>query len=197
MKNNRLKKQIDFIVEIDKLKNVYRQTFLMDGRRKENDAEHSWHITMMALLLSEHARGKKLNILRVFKILLIHDLVEIDAGDTFIYDIEKNRDKSKREKAAADRIFNILPADQADEFHGLWQEFEEGKSPESKFAASLDRLQPLLQNYITKGKAWKYHNIHSKQVIERNKCINEGSSIIWEYAKELINDSVNQGYLKK
>lgn len=196
MDYERLKKQIDFIVEMDKLKHVYRRTFLIQSEKRENDAEHSWHVALMALLLSEHARAEKLDIFRVVKMLLIHDLVEIDAGDTFIYDREKNKDKWVRERNAAKRIFNILPEDQADEFSSLWREFEEGRTPESKFAASLDRLQPILYNYETQGKLWKLHGIQSSQVIEVNKRMREGSSVLWNYAKKLISDAVQKGYLK-
>ena len=194
MINERLRKQIDFIIEIDKLKEIYRQTYIIHSKRKENDAEHSWMIAVMALLLSEYAE-KNIDIFRVVKMLLIHDLVEIDAGDTFIYDYKSNKDKLKREKAAADRIFNLLPSDQAEEVHSLWREFEARQSPEAKFAASLDRLQPLLHNYYIKGRSWKIHKIRSSQVIERNKHMKEGSSPLWNYAKELINESINRGYL--
>jgi putative hydrolase of HD superfamily len=142
--------QINFIIEIDKLKNVFRHTNLIHEERKENDAEHSWHIAMMTIVLSEYADTKGLDTLRIVKMLLIHDIVEIDAGDTFIYDKDKNRDKSRREQIAADRLFNLLPKDQAHELHNLWREFEEQKSPESRFAYAMDRLQPLLHNYSTK-----------------------------------------------
>ena len=198
MKNrDRLKKQISFITEIDKLKNIYRQTYLIHDDRHENDAEHSWHIALMAFILSEYAEERELDILRVVKMLLIHDIVEIDAGDTFIYDTEGNKDKQEREQKAAQRIFYLLPDDQAKELHELWEEFERQESQESKFAASLDRLQPLLYNYLTQGKSWKEHKIHSRQVKQRNEHMNNGSSILWNYAKKLIHNAVTRGYLQK
>jgi putative hydrolase of HD superfamily len=193
----RLKKQINFISEIDKLKNIGRQTYLIHDDRHENDAEHSWHIAVMALILSEYAEERRLDILRVVKMLLIHDIVEIDAGDTFIYDTEGNKDKWEREQKAAERIFHLLPDDQAKELYELWEEFEEKESEESKFAASLDRFQPLLHNYLTRGKAWKEHNIQSRQVKQRNEHMNNGSSRLWNYAKKLINSAVKRGYLHK
>lgn len=198
MKNReRLKKQINFISEIDKLKNIHRQTYLIHDDRHENDAEHSWHIAIMALILSEYAEEKGLDLLRVVKMLLIHDIVEIDAGDTFIYDTEGNKDKQEREQLAAQRIFHLLPDDQAKELHELWEEFEKQENQESKFAASLDRLQPLLHNYLTRGKSWKEHKIQSRQVKQRNEHMNNGSSILWNYAKKLIHSAVNRGYLQK
>ncbi len=193
--NDRLRKQIEFIMEIDKLKKVYRQTFLMDGSRKENDVEHSWHLAVMCILLSEHALHKDIDISRVIKMLLIHDIVEIDAGDTYCYDDILRENCLEREKKAADRLFNILPTDQAAEFKKLWDEFEQRVTPEARFAAALDRFQPLLHNYITNGKSWKDHGISSSKVIERNKSINEGSHVLWEYALQIINDSIKEGYL--
>ncbi len=195
MKKNRLKRQIDFIVELDKLKHIFRQTPLINGNRYENDAEHSWHVALMTLLLSEYADAKDTNLPCVVRMLLIHDLVEIDAGDTFVYDEEKNRDKSTRENVAAQRIFSILPTDQAREFRSLWEEFEKRESKEAKFAASMDSLEPLLYNYNTKGSSWKEHRIKSSQVLERNRHIGEASSVLWEYVKNLIADSVAKGYL--
>ncbi|HIH98108.1 MAG TPA: HD domain-containing protein [Thermoplasmata archaeon] len=197
MKNTRLKRQIEFIVEIDKLKNVYRQTFLINGSRKENDAEHSWHLAMMAILLSEYAEEKKIDILRIVKMVLIHDLVEIDAGDTYCYDVEKNKSKKEREKKAANRLFRLLPRDQGKEYLRLWGEFERNETPEACFAAALDRLQPLIHNYLTEGKSWIEHGVTSGQVIARNKHIKKGAPILWDYAEQIIRDSVNKGYLVK
>ena len=197
MNNKRLHKQLEFIIEIDKLKDIFRQTYLMNGQRKENDAEHSWHIALMAILLSEYANDKQLEISKIVKMLLIHDLVEIDAGDTYVYDKEHIKDKREREQRAAERIFNLLPEDQAKEFRRLWEEYEEQKTPESKFALSLDILQPLLHNYNTKGKAWKDHQITCKPVMERASHIKEGSSILWNHAKKMISDSIKKGYLSK
>ena len=146
MSIDRLNQQIEFIKEIDKVKQIFRQNELLDKTRRENDAEHSWHISIMAILLLEHSNQQNINLLKVIKMLLIHDLVEIDAGDTFKYDDKGNQDKNEREIKAAERIFNILPEDQAKEFRQLWDEFEEMQTPESQYAAALDRIQPLLFN---------------------------------------------------
>ena len=193
--NDRLAKQLNFI-EIDQLKNVYRQTLLMNGKRYENDAEHSWHLGIMVILLSEYATGEDLNILKVIKMVLLHDLVEIDAGDTFCYDNKAARDKAAREEKAANRIFGILPADQESEFRKLWDEFEERKSPEARFAAALDRLQPILHNYNTQGAAWRAHGVTSDVVIEKNQHISQGAPELWDYATMLIKDAVEKGYLR-
>jgi len=195
MVSERLERQLRFIVEIDKLKSVFRQTLLMHGKRYENDAEHSWHIAVMALLLSEYASGQKLDIARVMKMALVHDLVEIDAGDTFCYDEKGAQTKLAREQSAADRIFGILPADQASEIRALWDEFEARQTPEARFAAALDRLQPLLHNYNTQGAAWQKHGVTSDKVLARNKHIEEGAPVLWEYAENLIRDAVEKGYL--
>lgn len=194
--NKRLAAQLNFIIEIDKLKNVYRQTLLMSGKRYENDAEHSWHLGVMAILLSEYSVDPGLNLLTVIKMLLLHDLVEIDAGDTFCYDKKASIDKAAREGKAADRIFNILPVDQALELRKIWNEFEERKTPEARFAAALDRLQPLLHNYNTEGAAWRAHGVSSDMVVERNHHISEGSQELWEYAERLIKDAVDRDYLR-
>jgi putative hydrolase of HD superfamily len=192
--DERLQKQIDFIVEIDRLKEINRQTYLMDGSRHENDAEHSWHIAMMALMLAEHS-DEAFDALRVVKMLLIHDIVEIDAGDVFIYDEKGNNGKSERERMAARRIYNILPESQAHAYMELWREFEERKTPEARFAMAMDRLQPILQNYYTKGKSWRAHGITASQVLEKNRRIEEGSKALWEYAQRIVAESVEKGYL--
>lgn len=197
MENERLKKQIDFIVEIDKLKKICRQTLLTDGSRNENDAEHSWHLAVMAMLLSEYAKDNGIDVFRVVKMVLVHDLVEIDAGDTFCYDEKGNEDKAEREKKAADRLFNILPSDQASEIFGLWEEFEERATPEACFAAALDRIQPLIHNYHTNGHTWKLYNVPYDKVIGRNKPVEEASPVLWEYIREILDDSIKKGYLKK
>ena len=195
MTNERLKKQIDFIIEVDKLKNIIRRSYITDSSRNENDAEHSWHIALMAVILSEYSNFKNLDLLKVIKMLLIHDIVEIDAGDVFLYDKEKQKTQFDNEKKAADRIFSKLPIDQKKEFHSLWLEFEERKSDESKFARVLDRLQPMLLNYYSKGKAWKEANIKSNTVLEANKIIEDGSTKLWDFAKELIEDAIGKKYL--
>lgn len=195
MKNNRLKKQIKFIIEIDKLKQVYRQTYLMDGSRTENDAEHSWHLAIMAILLSEYSKKKNLDILHTLKMVLVHDLIEIATGDTFCYANIAEDETRKREQNAANKIFKNLPSDQAEELRNLWMEFEERVTPEARFAAALDRFQPLLHNYNTRGKAWKKHKVTSDMVFKRNKHIQEGAPMLWNYAMQLIKDSIKKGYL--
>lgn len=195
MVNKRLKQQLDFIIEIDKLKQVYRQSILMDGTRRENDAEHSWHLALMSILLGEYSRERNIDLWRVVKMVLIHDIVEIDAGDTYCYGETLYEDKLEQEKKAADRLFSILPSDQKKEFQGLWEEFEKRTTPEARFAAALDRLQPLLHNYKTKGESWKKHGVTSEKVIMRNKSIYEGSTTLWELAETIINDSIEKGYL--
>ena len=197
MNHKRLHQQIQFIVEIDKLKDIFRQTYLINGKRKENSTEHSWHIALMAVLLAEYATEKKLQIFRVIKMLLIHDIVEIDAGDTYCYDESGVQDQKEREKRAADRIFNILPEDQTKSFRALWDEYEDRKTPESRFANALDRFQPLLHNYFTKGHSWRQHGIQKKQVISRMQPVDEGSSFLWDYVASLIDDAVRKGFLEK
>lgn len=197
MEYERLIRQIQFIVEIDKLKHILRQTLLIDGSRRENDAEHSWHVAIMAVLLSEYSNFEELDVSQVVKLILVHDLVEIDAGDVYCYDQDANQDRVKQhEKDAAVRLFNILPEDQAEEFFSLWEEFEERVTPEARFAASLDRLQPLLHDYNTKGIMWGKNHVKSEQVMVRNKVIVDGSTILWEYAKEIIEGAIENGYLQ-
>jgi len=191
----RLERQMRFIVEIDRLKSVLRQTLVHDASRQENDAEHSWHLAIMAVFLNEYAAGDALDVLRVLKMVLIHDLVEIDAGDTYCYDEAAHADKAEREEAAAERIFGILPPDQAHEVWDLWREFEAMETPEASFAAALDRLQPMLSNYHTQGEAWKRHGIRRSQVLKRNAHIRNGAPKLWDYAEALVNDAVDKGYL--
>lgn len=197
MINERLKKQIDFIIEIDKLKNILRRSYITGSDRNENDAEHSWHISLMAVILSEYSNFKNMDLLKVIKMLLIHDIVEIDAGDVIIYDLKKQKTKINKEKKAADRIFAKLPEDQKKEFHSLWMEFEERKTEESKYARVLDRLEPILLNYYSKGKTWKENNTKSNLVLEVNQIIKDGSSKLWNFAKELVEDAVERKYLQK
>jgi putative hydrolase of HD superfamily len=194
MDSERLRKQLDFIVEIDKLKSVFRKTLLMDASRYEDDAEHSWHICVMAVLLAEYS-AERIDILRVVKMLLIHDLVEIYAGDTFCYDDKAALDKSEREKNGADRVFGLLPADQAGGIRALWDEFEARISPEAKFAAALDRLQPILHNFHTQGAAWRKHGVTSDKVLARNRHIGEGAPALWAYAEGIIREAISKGYL--
>jgi len=197
LESERFKNQIEFITEVDKLKTIQRRTMLLDRSRQENSAEHCWHIALIVLILSEYADEDDLNLLQVIKLLLVHDLVEIDADDTYCYDEIGAQDQKMRETKAADRIFNILPPDQATSFRSLWDEYEARKTPESRFANALDRLQPLLHNYFTRGHTWKKYGIRKKQVLERMKPVDEGSHFLWDYVAGLIDDAVEKGYLKK
>jgi putative hydrolase of HD superfamily len=195
MASDRFEKQIRFIVEMDKLKRVLRQTILTNHSRQETSAEHSWHLGVMALVFSEYAETE-VDLSRVLKMVLVHDLVEIDAGDTYCYDEAETHDQVEREEKAAERLFGLLPEDQAGEFRGLWEEFEARKTPEARFAAALDRLQPILQNYHTQGEMWKKNGIRSRQVVLRNQPIEEGSPMIWEYVVHLIHEAVKKGMLQ-
>lgn len=190
----RLQKQIDFLMEVDKLKSVYRQTLLLNKSRNENSAEHSWHLALLALTLQEYA-NEKVDLIRVIKMMLIHDIVEIDAGDTFAYDTVGSLDKEERETKAANRLFGMLPDEQKQEMLELWREFEDRVTPEAKFAAGLDRLHPMLHNYYTDGAAWKKHGITRDRVIQRNSLIEDGSEALWEYAQRFIQDAVDKGIL--
>ncbi|MFT5369289.1 MAG: putative hydrolase of HD superfamily [Candidatus Latescibacterota bacterium] len=190
--SGRLHTQIGFLLEIDKLKQIFRQTYLLDETRKENDAEHSWHFAMYAVLLAEYA-NEKVDLLKVVKMALIHDLVEIDAGDTFLYDEVGNADKAEREEKAAERIFGLLPPDVGEELHALWVEFEAKETAEAKFAGSIDRLQPFLHNIHTDGRAWGEHGISAKQIRERNGVIENGSKDLWAYAVSLLDEAVAKG----
>lgn len=195
MDTERLEKQIDFILELDKMKNLYRQTYVLHEDRKENDAEHSWHLGIMAFLLAEHS-DMPVNVEKVTKMVLIHDIVEIDAGDTYCYDQEGYKTKADREEKAAQRIFGLLPDDQKKEFYDLWREFEDSLTPEAKFAAALDRLQPLLLNYIKGGISWTEHGVHKEQVLARNAEVKNISHNIAELINSIINDAADKGYLK-
>lgn len=191
----RLARQVAFITEIDKLKKVLRQTILLDRSRRENDAEHSWHLAVMVMLLAEHS-NEPVDCQRVLKMVLIHDLVEIDAGDTYAYDAEAHHDKEEREQAAADRIFNLLPPDQASELRALWDEFEERNTPDARFAGAVDRMQPLLHNCLTEGQTWLHHGVKRSQVIERCRPIEDGSKVLWQYMLEQIDRAVELGHLQ-
>ena len=191
----RLAQQIDFILEIDKLKQVIRRSYLVDASRRENTAEHSWHLAMMALLLCEHA-NEAVDPGRVMKMVLVHDIVEIDAGDTYLHDPVGALDKAEREQAAAERLFGLLPADQGRELRQLWQEFEARQTAEARFANALDRLMPLLHNLRSGGRTWWEHNITRSQVIDRVQHIGQGSETLWAYAQTIIAQAVELGYLR-
>jgi putative hydrolase of HD superfamily len=192
MVNDRLKKQMEFILEVDKLKNIYRQSYVSDGSRHEEDADHSWHLALMAFLLSEYANDE-VDVLRTIGMVLIHDIVEIDAGDTYAYDSVANETKRAREEKAADRIFNILPKDQAVMLRELWEEFESCETMEAKFAHALDNVQPLMLNDATGGKAWREHQVKKSQVLGRQKTTILGSDDIWEFVREKIDVNVEKG----
>ena len=191
----RLKKQLRFIVEIDKVKNIFRQTYLADAGRKENDAEHSWHLAVAAFLLKEYA-AEEVDVLKVILMVLIHDLVEIDAGDTYAYDAEGAETKRAREEAAADRIFRILPEDQGMYFRELWEEFEAYESADARYAHLLDNFQPLLLNHESGGLSWREHGVKKSQIYKRNERIEETSPQIWEKMKEIVDKHIQLGDVK-
>lgn len=195
MFSERLEKQIEFIKEIDKLKSIKRQTLLINEDRQENDAEHSWHLAMLAFLLSEYS-NEKIDVLKTIKMVLIHDIVEIDAGDTYCYDNEGYKTKADRETKAAERIFGILPEEQCKELKALWQEFEAMNTPESKFACVLDRLQPILLNYTKGGVSWKNHKVKRSQVEGRNQCTKNGSEELYKYIMSIISKAADEGMLE-
>ncbi len=182
-KSERLKKQMEFCLEIDKEKFIKRQTYLSDCRTKENDAEHAWHMAIMTILLSEYS-NEKIDVLKTISMLLIHDLVEIDAGDTYAYDEKGKESQKERESKAAERIYSLLPEDQGKKLLNLWKEFEEEKTPEAKFARTMDNIQPCMLNHATEGKAWGEHEIKLSQVLGRNKNTAAGSEDLWEYQLE-------------
>jgi len=191
----RLQQQIEFMLEIDKLKHILRRTILTDRSREENSAEHSWHIAMAVFLFSEYAQDQNIDWYRVVKMLLVHDLVEIDAGDTYCYDHQGRKDQAQREQKAAERIFKILPLDQSISFRELWDEFEHRETPESKYANALDRFQPFLQNYATKGQIWQKNNITHRQVKDRMQPLFDGAPLLWNLVELLIDDAVQKKYL--
>lgn len=193
---NRLKQQIRFIVEIDKVKNIFRQTYLADAGRRENDAEHSWHIALMAYLLQEHAE-EPVDVSKVMTMVLIHDLVEIDAGDTYAYDEAGAKTKREREEAGADRLFGLLPEDQGQYFRELWEEFEAYEKAEAKYAHLLDNFQPLLLNDAADGISWKEHQVKKSQVYKRNEKIEETSEIIWRKMQEIIQMHIDRGNIEE
>ena len=194
MDADRFERQIQFILEVDKLKTILRRTYLIHEERSENTAEHSWHLAIMAILLAEHA-NEPVDVARVIKMVLVHDIVEIDAGDTYFYDTAAALDKSEREHAAADRLFGILPPDQGRELRALWEEFEAGDTPDARFALALDRFMPQLHNYYTHGRSWAEHGITADRVLERNECMAEGSARLWDCARSLLQDAVAKGFL--
>ena len=194
---DRFRRQLRFMVEIDRLKTVLRQTYLTDTSRKENSAEHSWHIALAAMVFAEYARDHDLDLARVIQMLLVHDLIEIDAGDTYCYDETANHTKLERERKAAQRLFKMLPSDQAACLYALWQEFEMADSAEARFANALDRLQPFLHNYVTAGKSWQEHDISRSQVLDRMRPVRAGSQVLWHHVCRLLDDAVERGFLRE
>ena len=192
---DRLARQIEFLVEVDKLKEVLRRTVVIQSRRTENSAEHTWHLCLVVVTLAEHANAPSLDLLRVLRMLLIHDLVEIDAGDTFAYDAAAMAGQHEREAIAAARIFGLLPSDQAAEYRALWDEFEAHETPEAQFALACDRFQAMLLNARTDGHAWKKHGVTHDRVQARNAAVRHGSQAIWEFAVRMIDESVARGHL--
>jgi putative hydrolase of HD superfamily len=187
-------KQINFIIEMDKVKHIGRQTYLADASRKENDAEHSYHLALMAFILADYA-NEPIDVLKTMKMVLLHDVIEIDAGDTYAYDEEGNKSKRVRELHAADRIFGLLPEAQMWEYRELWDEFEAMETAEAKFANMLDKVQPLLLNDASGGRSWEEHGVKKSQVLSRNARTHEGSEKIWEYARDIIERATAAGKL--
>ena len=194
MEKSRIEKQFDFIKEIDKEKFIIRQTYLSDARKKENDAEHAWHMAIMTVLLAGYA-NEKIDVLKTVTMLLIHDIVEIDAGDTYAYDDDGAKTKRAREKKGADRIFGLLPEDQGKWLYDLWEEFEAYETPEAKYAHMLDNSQPLFLNDATDGISWVEHGVKKSQIYKRNSRTGEGAPKIWEYMQELIDKHVEKGHV--
>lgn len=194
--NQRLEQQLSLLIELDRLKSVLRRTRVRSAEgRLENSAEHSWHVAMMAFLMQEHA-NEPVEITKVVKMLLLHDIVEIDAGDTFVYDAQASKEQEEKELAAAHRLFGMLPEDQGQELFDVWQEFELAQSPEAKFAKALDRLIPMLLNYHNDGQSWVENEVSKSQVMQVNQKIEKGSQVLWDKAKSLIEEAVENGWLK-
>ncbi|MGR5246391.1 HD domain-containing protein [Vibrio sp. PNB23_22_6] len=192
----RLEKQLALIIELDQLKNVLRRTRVKSANgRLENSAEHSWHVALMAVLMQEHANAP-VDIARVMKMLLIHDVVEIDAGDTFVYDTAASQEQEEKERQAAQRLFGMLPSEQGDELLALWIEFEAAQTDDAKYAKALDRLIPMLLNYHNDGQSWIENGVTREQALTINKRIELGSVTLWDKAKQLIEGATEKGWLK-
>lgn len=194
--DDRLGKQIVFLKDIGRLVTIQRRTLICDGSRRENDAEHSWHMAMAALLLREYAAWPQVDVSRAVEMSLVHDLVEIYAGDTYAYDPAANIGREEREQKAATQVFGQLPFDQAVHFRGLWEEFEARETPEAKYAAALDRVQSVILNHSTEGKSWRDHGVSADQVRERIEPVRDGSPKLWEYLMSLVEDAHARGWLK-
>ncbi len=195
IKNEKIQKQIKFAITIDEMKNIFRRNLLADGSRRENDAEHSWHLAMLAMLLEEYS-AEKVNIERVLRIALVHDLIEVYAGDTFAYDAKGNEDKHEREVQSADKLFGILDPVQGAEIRELWDEFEAMETAESKYANAIDRIQPLILNYLTDGHTWKMGDVTSEKIYKRMDIIRTATPELWHIVEGIINTSIKAGILK-
>ena len=196
MSEERLKKQLEFLVEIDKMKNVLRRTLIVDGSRRENDAEHSWHLAMLAMVLEEYSE-REINISRVVRMCLVHDLVEVYAGDTFAYDEKGYEDKFARETAAADKLFSMLPTEQGEEFRALWEEFDEAQTADAMYAAAMDRLQPMMNNFLTDGHTWKEGKVTSDKVLDRMQPIKKATPELWQVVEYIVSTSIERGILQR
>lgn len=192
---NRFRKQLDFILEIDKEKNILRQTHLTGHGRREDDADHAWHLAVMAWILKEYA-NQEIDIVKTILMVLVHDIVEIDAGDTYAYDAEAKKTELDRETRAAERIFGLLPEDQGKQLRALWEEFDAYETPESRFAHVMDNFQPMLLNHSNGGGDWKEHGVRLAQVMKRNEKTGTGSEKIWAYMQEILQENVERGSLK-
>ena len=186
-KNSILESQMQFCLELDKEKEIYRQTYISSASRKENDAEHAWHMAVMALILGDYS-NQNIDLLKTISMILMHDVVEIDAGDTYAYDEEAKKTQKERKLRAADRQYGLLPKEQAEKFKNLWLEFEVQKTPEAKFARAMDNIQPIMLNAATDGKAWEEHGVHLSSILKRNAHTADGSEELWKYAKEKFVD---------
>lgn len=197
IKDDNLQKILSFIVEVDKIKNIMRRTLLIDGSRRENDAEHSWHLAIMAMLLTEYADDKNFTLDKVLKMVIVHDLVEIYAGDTFAFDVKGNLEKEDKEKQAADKLFGQLPSNQGKQLRKLWEEFDEAKTPEARYAAALDRLQPFIHNLCTEGHTWVLGKVTKGQVYKRSGLAMEVLPALKPWMEEQINDAIKKGWISE
>ena len=193
----KLKQQLQFLTEVDKMKNVFRQTLIADKSREENDAEHSWHFALMAMTLFEYAGFDGVNMDRVIRMALVHDLIEIYAGDTFAYDVKGNESKEAREKEAADKLFSLLPDKQAAEYRSLWEEFDRMETLDARYASAVDRFQPFLSNYLTEGHTWVKHGVTADQVYQRMDPVRTALPEVWEFIENVIRESCEKGYIKR
>jgi putative hydrolase of HD superfamily len=191
---DRLAAQLEFLLEVDRLKQVERRTRIVGGSRQENTAEHSWHLALFALVLAEHS-DEPVDVGRVMAMAVVHDLVEVDAGDTFAYDTAGEADKAERERLAADRLFGLLPPEQGAALRELWEEYERGDTPEARFAMAVDRLQPMLLNHADGGRTWREHGISADRVLARNASISKASAALWDVAQARVADSVTAGLI--